>query len=102
MADEQFYAQAFDEFERTPDKGILAKALVRANGDQAKLKSEYIKIRVAALKSIHEKSHFSVLLDQVAQRPGDFSKEKSRSLAVILFYVFLVITLVLGAFALSN
>ena len=48
----QTYSQALQEIESgTTDRGLWAKALVSANGDEGKAKAAYIKYRVKALAS---------------------------------------------------
>ncbi len=51
MGDESFYELALLEYDaEEADKALLAKAFVKANGDEGKVKIEYIKLRVAQLK----------------------------------------------------
>ena len=50
MTDEAAYAQALRELEgEETDPAAMAKAIVAANGDDTKLKAQYIKLRVAQL-----------------------------------------------------
>ena len=50
MADEEAYAQALRELEtEETDPTSMAKAIVAANGDDTRLKAQYIKLRVAQL-----------------------------------------------------
>ncbi|MGY0613440.1 hypothetical protein ACW7G5_14585 [Luteimonas sp. A501] len=52
MNTDQFYEIALDEYESNrADRALVARALVRANGDEAKVKVEYIKLRVSQLSS---------------------------------------------------
>ena len=51
MADEDFYACALTEFEEGPDKGFLARAIVRARGDETRVKPAYIELRVAQMRA---------------------------------------------------
>jgi len=51
MADEELYAWALKEFDENPDKGFLGKAIVRAKGNEERVKAEYISLRVSELRA---------------------------------------------------
>ena len=51
MDDKSLYERALLEFDAgEADQGLMAKALVKVNGDETKIKVAYIKLRVAQLK----------------------------------------------------
>ena len=52
METEGLYARALGEFESgQADRELAARALVKADGDEAKVKVEYVKLRVAQLQA---------------------------------------------------
>ena len=72
--DDQLYEQALEEFDGgKAAKSTLARALVEANGDDARTRAAYIRLRVAQLSS--EREIERVEAERIAKAEAEQRKE---------------------------
>lgn len=87
MGDEDFYQAALQELDSgNADEGLLAKAWVKADGDESLKKVEYVKLRVSQLKATRIK--------RTAAAAGSAAMTVAPSLLGLTFYVAKVVALV--------
>jgi len=92
MSDESYYQMALQEFdEGKADEALLAKAWVHADGDDARKKIEYVKLRVAQLKTAG--------LRRTAAAAGTAAKIMAPSLLDLAVFIAKIIALMLVAAA---